>query len=175
MEKVLSEFWRDVPDLTLREGENFQQSAVEPLTQSLLEPRREGAPWTTQRLCELLAQPRASYKSTRKFMYALQRAILITTTEEALAPRAVPVLQLSGPGGLLLDAAEGRATETTTAAAISAAATLPPDSEGVATLQGDTLTEAPKEDGTESQAPASTPTARKRKLPEELANGAVEE
>ena len=124
MEKVLSEFWRDVPDLTLREGavlscraegpehfepgigfvgallpgmcscvpslnssrlpmtryievaplsleapnpgpgnqtsklaasggENFQQSAVEPLTQSLLEPRREG----TRRARRLVGVP----------------------------------------------------------------------------------------------------------------------
>jgi len=170
METVLTDFWNDAPDLTLSEGETFQHSAVEPLKQSLLEPRREGAPWTTQRLCELLAQPRTSYKSTRKFMYALQRAILITATEEAIAPRSAPVLQLSGPGGLLPETLEGRPTETTTAAAISAAATLPPESEGVAVLA-----EAPKEGGAESGTPASTPTARKRKLPEELANGVVEE
>ncbi|CAE7259319.1 PPP4R2r [Symbiodinium microadriaticum] len=106
METVLTDFWRDAPDLTLSEGETFQHSAVEPLKQSLLEPRREGAPWTTQRLCELLAQPRTSYKSTRKFMYALQRAILITATEEAIAPRSAPVLQLSDSGGLLAETLE---------------------------------------------------------------------
>eukprot|EP00442_Polarella_glacialis_P005100 CAMPEP_0115110236 /NCGR_PEP_ID=MMETSP0227-20121206/39255_1 /TAXON_ID=89957 /ORGANISM="Polarella glacialis, Strain CCMP 1383" /LENGTH=296 /DNA_ID=CAMNT_0002509235 /DNA_START=47 /DNA_END=937 /DNA_ORIENTATION=- len=86
VEHVLSDFWKDAPDVQLREGESFQHIAVEPLTRSLLEPRREGAPWTTQRLCELLAEPRSSYKSTRKYVYALQRAVLITTTEEAVAP-----------------------------------------------------------------------------------------
>eukprot|EP00438_Fugacium_kawagutii_P018350 Skav224071 [mRNA] locus=scaffold432:57103:59019:+ [translate_table: standard] len=64
LEKVLADFWREVPDLKLPAGETFV-AAVEPLTRSLLEPRREGAPWTTQRLCELLAKPRSGYKSTR--------------------------------------------------------------------------------------------------------------
>ncbi|CAL1130476.1 unnamed protein product [Cladocopium goreaui] len=41
LEKVLADFWREAPDLKLREGETFG-AAVEPLTRSLLEPRREG-------------------------------------------------------------------------------------------------------------------------------------
>jgi len=85
MELVLGDFWRDVPDLQLQEGESFERSAVEPLTRSLLELRRDGAPFTVQRMCELLAEPRGVYKSTRKYLYALQRAVLVTSTEEALA------------------------------------------------------------------------------------------
>lgn len=85
VELVLVEFWRNVPDLQLQEGESFEATAVEPLRQSLLEPQREGAPFTVQRLCELLMEPRGIYKSTRKYLYAVQRAILVTSTEEALA------------------------------------------------------------------------------------------
>ncbi|CAJ1346745.1 unnamed protein product [Effrenium voratum] len=164
LEKVLADFWHEAPDLKLREGETFD-AAVEPLKRSLLEPRREGAPWTTQRLCELLAEPRSGYKSTRKYMYALQRAILITTTEEALAPRSA----FQPRGALIETGVQGTvASETTTAAALSAAATLP-EAEG-APVDASEVQEAD-----ESTAEVSTPAGRKRKLPEELSNGVVEE
>mmetsp|Transcript_122593 Transcript_122593/g.318742 ORF Transcript_122593/g.318742 Transcript_122593/m.318742 type:complete len:228 (+) Transcript_122593:64-747(+) len=88
VELVLGEFWRDTPDVQVQEGDSFERSAVEPLTRSLLEPRREGAPFTVQRLCELLAEPRGVYKSTRKYLYALQRAVVVTSTEEALSAQA---------------------------------------------------------------------------------------
>lgn len=151
LEKVLADFWREAPDLKLREGETFG-AAVEPLTRSLLEPRREGAPWTTQRLCELLAEPRSGYKSTRKYIYALQRAILITTTEEALAPRPLALTPRSYFEGAAGAEMEGRAEGTAVGAA---------DAEGKVAL--------------DSEQGESTPAGRKRKLPEELANGVVEE
>mmetsp|Transcript_52542 Transcript_52542/g.168451 ORF Transcript_52542/g.168451 Transcript_52542/m.168451 type:complete len:194 (+) Transcript_52542:52-633(+) len=88
LEHVLNDFWREVPDVQVQEGETFERAAVEPLTRSLLEPRREGAPFTVQRLCELLTEPRLLYKSTRKYLYAVQRAVLVTMTEEALAQQA---------------------------------------------------------------------------------------
>lgn len=87
LERVLIDFKQDRDDLPLREGETFEVAAVEPLMRSLLEPRREGAPWTLQRLCELLSEPRRIYTSTRKYVYALQRAVLVTSTEEALVWR----------------------------------------------------------------------------------------
>jgi len=151
LEKVLADFWREVPDLHLREGETFD-AAVEPLTRSLLEPRREGAPWTTQRLCELLAEPKSGYKSTRKYIYALQRAILITTTEEAFAlrPSLTPRSYFEGKAAEM----EGR-PET---CGVAPAAPKDPEGTAVALDQEE-----------------STPAGRKRKLPEELANGVVEE
>mmetsp|Transcript_46525 Transcript_46525/g.131535 ORF Transcript_46525/g.131535 Transcript_46525/m.131535 type:complete len:193 (-) Transcript_46525:298-876(-) len=99
LESVLAEFWRDAPDLQVQEGESFEHVAVEPLTLSLLDARREGAPFTVQRLCELLAEPRPSYKSTRKYVYALQRAIVVTTTEEALGHREPQPDAPAGAGG----------------------------------------------------------------------------
>merc|ERR1719356_222533 len=85
VEVVLADFFRDSPDVEVAEGESFEHAIVEPLTRSLLEPRREGAPFTVQRMCELLAEPRQVYKSTRRYLYALQRSVLITATEEVLA------------------------------------------------------------------------------------------
>eukprot|EP00429_Kryptoperidinium_foliaceum_P139269 CAMPEP_0176268062 /NCGR_PEP_ID=MMETSP0121_2-20121125/43481_1 /TAXON_ID=160619 /ORGANISM="Kryptoperidinium foliaceum, Strain CCMP 1326" /LENGTH=220 /DNA_ID=CAMNT_0017608145 /DNA_START=20 /DNA_END=679 /DNA_ORIENTATION=+ len=86
VELVLAELWREAPDVRLPEGEAFERAAVEPLTRSLLEPRREGPPFTVQRLCELLTVCRATYRSTRKYLYALQRAVLVTSTEQATSP-----------------------------------------------------------------------------------------
>jgi len=87
VELVLGDFWHDVPDFPVQEGESFEHVAIEPLTRSLLEPHRSGAPFTVQRLCELLREPRVMYKSTRKYLYALQRVVVVTMPEEALAPR----------------------------------------------------------------------------------------
>jgi len=87
MERVLEDFWRDSPDVKLQDGESFEQTTIKPLMASILEPSREGAPFTVQRLCELLVEPRRIYKSTRRFLYALQRALVISATEEAIANR----------------------------------------------------------------------------------------
>lgn len=91
VELTLADHWRETQDVVLQEGDNFETTVVEPLTRSLLEPRREGAPFTLQRLCELLVEPKGIYKTTRKYLYAVQRAILITSTEEATidAPAAL--------------------------------------------------------------------------------------
>mmetsp|Transcript_39260 Transcript_39260/g.117337 ORF Transcript_39260/g.117337 Transcript_39260/m.117337 type:complete len:246 (+) Transcript_39260:86-823(+) len=146
VEHVLGEFWRDVPDVSVQEGESFERTVVEPLTRSLLEPRREGAPFTAQRLCELLTEPRLLYKSTRKYLYALQRAVLVTMTEEALLQMPLgstaPVAALAVP--------DVDATPAGQAAPAGAA-------------------DAPAGDA----AAAGTSAGRKRKLPQELANGVV--
>lgn len=84
VELVLGEMWREKPDLQIQEGDNFERSVVEPITRSLLEPRRDGAPFTVQRLCELLIEPRLFYMSTKKYVYAVQRIVLVTSTEEAI-------------------------------------------------------------------------------------------
>mmetsp|Transcript_101212 Transcript_101212/g.179758 ORF Transcript_101212/g.179758 Transcript_101212/m.179758 type:complete len:249 (+) Transcript_101212:30-776(+) len=179
VEHVLSDFWRDAPDLNLREGETFQQSAVEPLTQCVLDPRREGAPWTTQRLCELLAEPRSTYKSTRKYLYALQRAVLIQSTEEALVP-CVPAsgqaasassngvrAEASAPSPAVEEAAQSSTTPTAPATGGAAA--------GDSVDEAASANEVTPDGEAMTNGAASTPTGRKRKLPEELSNGVVSE
>lgn len=89
VERVLHDFWRDVPDLKLPEGRSFEAGVIEPLARSLLEDScRRGPPFTVQRICELLNDPRGCYKSTRGYFFALQKSILVTSTEAALAHRS---------------------------------------------------------------------------------------
>lgn len=188
VEFVLGDFWRDAPDLQLQEGESFELTNVEPLRQSLLEPWRDGPPFTVQRLCELLYQPRRIYKSTRKYLYALQRAILVTTTEEASVLAAPEPAQLT--------------TSTAAAAAVAAAAEAAPVAEAaavadevaaavVAAVVASTTVEVaaaaavgPAAAATEPTSPTASngngssggvPAGRKRKLPPELSNGVVAE
>merc|ERR1712136_612549 len=90
------EFWHDAPDCPLAEGESFD-NVIEPLKRSILEPQREGPPFTVQRICELLVDPRHTYKSTRRYIYALQRVVLIRMTEEVFTHRPQePVLGNDG-------------------------------------------------------------------------------
>mmetsp|Transcript_12904 Transcript_12904/g.30203 ORF Transcript_12904/g.30203 Transcript_12904/m.30203 type:complete len:252 (-) Transcript_12904:60-815(-) len=96
--RCLREFWKAKPDLQLPENESFEDAAVAPLQLCLRDPFREGAPFTLQRICELLSQPLPNefpqeedlkeprrkfpyYRSTRRYLYALQRVIFITMTE----------------------------------------------------------------------------------------------
>ena len=85
VEAVLRDFVKESKDLDMEEGELFDRQIIEPLMHSLLEPRRTGAPFTAQRLCELLTQPRPTYTSAKRYLFALQRVILVTATEELLA------------------------------------------------------------------------------------------
>lgn len=163
VEHVLGEFWREVPDVQVQEGESFERMAVEPLTRSLLEPRREGPPFTAQRICELLAEPRLIYKSTRKFLFALQRAILVTMTEEALSQvpllTAVPIAALTVPAVPAVDSA----------VAAGAAPAFGEEVQG----QGQAASAGGAEASAGEAVAAGTSAGRKRKLPPELANGVV--
>jgi serine/threonine-protein phosphatase 4 regulatory subunit 2 len=82
LELVLVEFWEDVKDVQLKADVTFTNAYIRPLTSSLMKPVRDGAPFTVQRLCELLSEPHKQYRSTRKYLYAVQRMLLIQLTEE---------------------------------------------------------------------------------------------
>jgi serine/threonine-protein phosphatase 4 regulatory subunit 2 len=84
MELVLAEFWEDVKDVQVKADATFVDACVHPLSQSLMKPLRDGAPFTVQRFCELLAEPRKQYKSTRKYLYALQRMLCVYLTEDEI-------------------------------------------------------------------------------------------
>jgi|EP00927_Polykrikos_kofoidii_P059948 hypothetical protein len=169
MELVLAEFWRDVPDIEVQEGESFVRAKVEPLTSCLLEPRRDGPPFTVQRLCELLVEPRLMYKSTRRYLYAVQRAVLITATEDELAqqsqqrqPEQLPQLQVhhsavasEGPSAM------PQAAPPSDTVAVVEASTVPPSVGDAAVVGGSTV--------------VGNWAGKKRKLSPELSNGVVRE
>lgn len=196
VEVVLGDFWRDVPDVQLQEGESFEGIVIEPLRLSLLEPRREGAPFTVQRLCELLVEPRLVYKSTRKFLYAVQRAILVSSTEEAVVAvhkfpearfaEAIRTASAVAAASAAADVAEvplDTAEDAATAAAPAEEAP-PLATETVSTaVEVAAVAVAAAGPGGEPQAnsgtsspgsPGGSLAGRKRKLPPELSNGVVE-
>lgn len=157
VELVLAEFWLDFPDYPLaREGESFAAVAVEPLTKSLLEPLRKGPPFTLQRICELLANPRQIYKSTKRYFYALQRVILVAMTEDVLTPDTSPQLPMQPA----LELAQAQPQPQPAVAAPQSE----PDVKGA-----DLQDIADCGDGPEN----GTVAGKKRKLPEEAANGVV--
>lgn len=201
LQRVLLEFWHDFPDLTLRDGESFERVVVEPLVQSLLDPRREGPPFTIQRFCELLLDPRPVYRSTKRYVYALHRLILVTTTD---APSAVPYPGMS-PMSLHSESASPPAAEQQSVpdGVISAPASpsIVTDTTVMSPSAVDSITrikkveEEPAEITIEEEAEqllaeqaaltavaaaaisldlwSPTEGGRKRKLPDELANGRV--
>jgi len=202
VEIVLGDFWRDAPDVQLQEGESFEGIAVEPLRRSLCEPRREGAPFTVQRLCELLVEPRV-YKSTRKYLYAVQRAVVVSSTEEAVAavhsdpPEAKLSEALRAAAAVAqasTEAVPAEPAEVPIAAAsaddeddyepaplpeVAAVATEAPAAPAaevtVAASAAVAVAEPAATNGTSSPgSPEGTRAGQKRKLPPELSNGVVE-
>jgi len=148
IELVLREFWKEAPDLPVAENTSFELCAVEPMTRSIMEARREGPPFTVQRLCELLAEPRHLYKSTRKFMLALQRTLLVMSTEEVSVSKSPAVNNLNGAngthGGSIANGTNGASANGATADGGASAALLangggrkrklPPEQETPATV-----------------------------------------
>jgi len=88
MDLVLRSFFDEVQDVQVKADANFADAFIRPLTQSLMKPLRDGAPFTVQRLCELLVEPRKQYKSTRKYLYALQRLITVQLSEDEVREAA---------------------------------------------------------------------------------------
>lgn len=199
LELVLADFWREVPDLQLSDGESFERAAVEPLTQSLLEPRREAPPFTTQRLCELLAEPRVTYKSTRRYLYALQRSVVITLPESEVAKATTVAVSATAlaPPAIAAAAAPSPAAPAAPAPSTPTGPTSPPPSPAAAPAAAPERQVAEADVGVELQAEevpvgeacsgnsspngasspegTTTPTGRKRKLSPELSNGIVAE
>ena len=58
----------------------------------------QSAPFTLQRLCEVLLEPRKQYNRVDKLLLALERLLYVTTTlEPASDPPARPALSMLGP------------------------------------------------------------------------------
>mmetsp|Transcript_147163 Transcript_147163/g.256885 ORF Transcript_147163/g.256885 Transcript_147163/m.256885 type:complete len:213 (+) Transcript_147163:46-684(+) len=122
MELVLHDFWNDSQDVGVTEGQTFSGVVVEPLTKSLLEPSRDCPPFTLQRICELLVEPRRMYKSTRKFFYALERTLSVTMSEEE-----VTETYWGCTGATANETADAASASAELAAAASRKRKLPPE------------------------------------------------
>jgi len=88
MEEVITDFHRDYPTENIPQCPNVEKFAFDMMREKLLETVNTftSAPFTIQRLCELVTTPRLHYRRTDKFMRGLEKNVLVVSTVE---PRGV--------------------------------------------------------------------------------------
>ncbi|CEL91801.1 unnamed protein product [Vitrella brassicaformis CCMP3155] len=100
--QVLMEYHTKKPDVKLHQGESFT-SHVDAIVKALQD--FTGPPFTIQRLCELLSDPRKSYTSTKKLTYAFERMLKVISIIPTAVPDGVSVAvpRKNEPGGAARD------------------------------------------------------------------------
>ncbi|KAE8744537.1 hypothetical protein FOCC_FOCC008863 [Frankliniella occidentalis] len=81
---VITEFYETTPTLDISPSPNVDPFNYETMKTVLLERLEafSNAPFTVQRLCELLTTPRKEYNRPDKFMRAIEKNILVVSTRE---------------------------------------------------------------------------------------------
>lgn len=81
---VLSDFYENTPGIDIPSYPNVDPFNYESMKDSLLErlDTFQSAPFTLQRICELLINPRKQYNRIDKFMRAFEKNILVVSTRE---------------------------------------------------------------------------------------------
>lgn len=81
---VITDFYESSPTIDLPPCPNVDPFSYETMKNSLLERLDSfpSAPFTVQRLCELLTSPRKEYRRADKFMRAVEKNILVVSTRE---------------------------------------------------------------------------------------------
>lgn len=92
LELVMNEFHKVSPTDDLPALPNVEVFKYEEMKEKVLEAVNcfNSAPFTIQRLCELVVDPRKHYKRTDKFMRGLEKNVLVVSTIE---PRSLVALQ----------------------------------------------------------------------------------
>ncbi|GLH16159.1 Serine/threonine-protein phosphatase 4 regulatory subunit 2 [Gryllus bimaculatus] len=92
MLNVITDFYESCPSIDLPPCPNVDPFNYETMKASLLERLESfsNAPFTVQRLCELLTTPRKEYTRVDKFMRAIEKNILVVSTKEPGGSRARP-------------------------------------------------------------------------------------
>ena len=82
--RVMSDFYENCPTLDLAPCPNVEQFNYDNMKQILIErlDSFSNAPFTVQRICELLTTPRKEYNRIDKFMRAIEKNILVVSTRE---------------------------------------------------------------------------------------------
>ncbi|XP_003427660.1 serine/threonine-protein phosphatase 4 regulatory subunit 2 [Nasonia vitripennis] len=82
--RVMTEFYESCPSLDLTPCPNVEQFNYDIMKSNLLERLESfaNAPFTVQRICELLTTPRKEYNRIDKFMRAIEKNILVVSTRE---------------------------------------------------------------------------------------------
>ncbi|XP_015127434.1 serine/threonine-protein phosphatase 4 regulatory subunit 2 [Diachasma alloeum] len=82
--RVMTDFYESCPTLDLAASPNIEQFNYDSMKGNLLELLESfaNAPFTVQRICELLTSPRKEYNRVDKFMRAIEKNILVVSTRE---------------------------------------------------------------------------------------------
>ncbi|XP_011501577.1 PREDICTED: serine/threonine-protein phosphatase 4 regulatory subunit 2 [Ceratosolen solmsi marchali] len=82
--RVMTDFYENCPTLDLTPCPNVEQFNYDIMKSTLLERLESfaNAPFTVQRICELLTTPRKEYNRIDKFMRAIEKNILVVSTRE---------------------------------------------------------------------------------------------
>ncbi|KAM7293624.1 putative serine/threonine protein phosphatase 4 regulatory subunit [Ixodes scapularis] len=84
LELVMNEFYKQYPTDDLPALPNVEPFKYEDMKAKILESINcfTSAPFTIQRLCELVVDPRKHYRRTDKFMRGLEKNVLVVSTVE---------------------------------------------------------------------------------------------
>jgi len=87
LETIIADFSKDMPEEQSLKMPNVDIFKFPEMKQRIFEQldSYSGIPFTMQRLCELLTQPRRHYKRVDKFMRGLEKVMLVVSTVEPLA------------------------------------------------------------------------------------------
>ncbi|XP_012274750.1 serine/threonine-protein phosphatase 4 regulatory subunit 2-A [Orussus abietinus] len=82
--RVMTDFYESCPSLELTPCPNVEHFNYDSMKSNLLERLESfaNAPFTVQRICELLTAPRKEYNRVDKFMRAIEKNILVVSTRE---------------------------------------------------------------------------------------------
>ncbi|KAF7992237.1 hypothetical protein HCN44_001562 [Aphidius gifuensis] len=82
--RVMTDFYESCPTLDLASSPNIEHFNYDIMKCNLLDLLESfaNAPFTIQRLCELLTSPRKEYNRVDKFMRAIEKNILVVSTRE---------------------------------------------------------------------------------------------
>ena len=82
--RVMSDFYESCPSLEFAPCPNVEQFNYDVMKCNLLDllDAFANAPFTVQRICELLTAPRKQYNRVDKFMRAIEKNILVVSTRE---------------------------------------------------------------------------------------------
>ncbi|KAH0554352.1 serine/threonine-protein phosphatase 4 regulatory subunit 2 [Cotesia glomerata] len=82
--RVMTDFYENCPALDLASSPNLEHFNYDIMKCNLLELLESfaSAPFTVQRICELLTSPRKEYNRVDKFMRAIEKNILVVSTKE---------------------------------------------------------------------------------------------
>ncbi|XP_015587517.1 serine/threonine-protein phosphatase 4 regulatory subunit 2-like [Cephus cinctus] len=84
LSRVMTDFYESCPSLELAPCPNVEHFNYDTMKSNLLERLESfaNAPFTVQRICELLTAPRKEYNRVDKFMRAIEKNILVVSTRE---------------------------------------------------------------------------------------------